>query len=134
MTNTLPDYKLTSAIVRPTGKVVYFYSAEVANMFATGEGLKAMNIDVVEQQNQDNLRDWVRDLASRQIIEVTFTKVDGSTRVLLGTLDPDEIPADKAPKGTGKAENPMVVALFDVEAQDWRSFRIDSIQRINRVD
>lgn len=133
MSSTLPDYKLTSAIVRPSGQVVYFYCAEVAQMFAKGEGLKAMSIDAVEQQNQDNLRDWVRDLARRQVIEVTFTKVDGSTRVLRGTLQESAIPTDKAPKGNGRVENLDIVSLFDIEAQDWRSFRIDSLQKVEIV-
>lgn len=92
-----------------------------------------MSIDAVEQQNQDNLRDWVRDLARRQVIEVTFTKVDGSTRVLRGTLQESAIPTDKAPKGNGRVENLDIVSLFDIEAQDWRSFRIDSLQKVEIV-
>lgn len=94
-----------------------------------------MNItsDPVQQQNEETLRDWVRDLARREVVEVTFTKVDGSTRVLRGTLKETEIPADKTPKGSARAENVNVVSLFDVEAQDWRSFRIDSLQKVEIV-
>lgn len=129
-----PDYKVCSAMVRRSGQVIYFYFYEMGKVFAQNEGLQIMTIDDTIDPNQKNLGEWVRELAATRVIEVTFTKADGTNRVLLGTLDPNEIPADKAPKGTGKAENPMVVALFDVQAQDWRSFRIDSIQRINRVD
>lgn len=60
---------------------------------------------------------------------VTFTKVNGEQRVMTCTLDanlipdPVEIKADKSPK----AVNEEVLPVWDVNANGWRSFRIDSV-------
>lgn len=60
---------------------------------------------------------------------VTFTKVNGEQRVMTCTLDanlipdPIEIKADKSPKPV----NEEVLPVWDVNANGWRSFRIDSV-------
>jgi hypothetical protein len=68
---------------------------------------------------------------------VTFTKADGSERVMVCTLRsdllPDEPPA-AAPKDPADAkirkENLDVMRVFDTEKNGWRSFRIDSIKKV----
>ena len=61
--------------------------------------------------------------------EVTFTKQDGTVRVLLATNHNEMIPAEHTPKGTA-SENPEIVRTFDIENQGWRSFRIDSVTKL----
>jgi len=62
-------------------------------------------------------------------VHVTFTKKDGSERVLKCTLVESRIPENKRPKDktTGVSSN-EAVRVFDVEKQDWRSFRWDSVK------
>jgi hypothetical protein len=62
------------------------------------------------------------------IVEVTFTKKDGTTRVMKCTLRNELIPTEHAPKGTGKVKvNTDVISVFDVENQGWRSFNCNSV-------
>ena len=60
-------------------------------------------------------------------VQVTFTKKDGSERVMNCTLHEDYVPEIK---GT-KAINPNVLAVYDIDAEGWRSFRWDSINEVN---
>lgn len=63
------------------------------------------------------------------IVKVTFTKVNGDTRVMHCTLNEAELPEvvkeieEKAPR----EKKPDVLAVWDVEAKGWRSFRWDSL-------
>lgn len=64
---------------------------------------------------------------------VTFLKKDGSERVMRCTTNLDMIPAEKHPKGdkpiSESAEKKVETAkrVFDLEKQEWRSFRYDSV-------
>jgi hypothetical protein len=66
---------------------------------------------------------------------VTFTKVDGTERVMECTLNTDLIPEDKQPveskpkaDGTPKKESTEVIRVFAFDVQEWRSFRVDSVR------
>lgn len=60
---------------------------------------------------------------------VTFTKVNGDTRVMKCTLNPAFIPQLQIPASLEeKVERSLeVIRVFDTEAQGWRSFRVDSV-------
>ena len=57
---------------------------------------------------------------------VTFTKKDGSERVLRGTLNESLIPVEKHPKGLRESYD-TVFTVFDLDEDDWRCFKLDSI-------
>lgn len=61
------------------------------------------------------------------IVEVTFTKANGEERVMLATLNEALIPLDLMPSGNGRERSDEAQAVYDVEADGWRSFRWDSI-------
>jgi hypothetical protein len=75
---------------------------------------------------------------------VSFVKADGSVRDMNCTLNWELIPADKHPKGpsTGsvdgivreskqrKEPDEHSLRVFDVEKQEWRSFRFDRLRKI----
>lgn len=61
---------------------------------------------------------------------ITFTKSDGSERVMRCTLIDDKIPEDKKPKGTGSVSSESTQRVFDLDKQEWRSFKLDSIRQI----
>lgn len=75
-------------------------------------------------------KDWLKAILSESKVEVTFEKKDGTERKMICTLSENQIPNEKAPKGTGKSKSDDVLAVFDIENNDWRSFRWDSIKRI----
>ena len=56
---------------------------------------------------------------------VTFTKVNGETRVMPCTLKEDIIPKLEH-KGT-KKPNESVVSVWCLDQKEWRSFRVDNI-------
>lgn len=57
-------------------------------------------------------------------VKVTFVKLNGEEREMLATLVADRLPETK---GVGRAPNPDVVTVLDVEKQEWRAFRVDSV-------
>lgn len=71
----------------------------------------------------------LEDLLEQNVLNVTFTKVDGTERFMKCTRDPNYLPAF-TPSETGTKPNPEVVKVFDLEADAWRSFRFDSIKKV----
>lgn len=61
-----------------------------------------------------------------QVVNVSFIKANGETRDMACTLSEEYIPEDKRPKAgsTAKDYSESVIRVFDVEKQDWRSFRV----------
>lgn len=66
--------------------------------------------------------DDLRELLQKGIVSVTFTKKDGSERVMLCTLFPDFLPATD---GNGSYNG--ITVVYDLENEGWRSFRDDSV-------
>ena len=56
---------------------------------------------------------------------VTFTKINGETRVMPCTLKEDLVPKQE-PKGT-KKPNEAVVSVWCLDKREWRSFRVDNV-------
>jgi hypothetical protein len=57
---------------------------------------------------------------------VIFTKVDGEERDMHCTLNMEFIPEDKRPK-TGKEHVDSVIRAFDINKQEFRSFRVENV-------
>ena len=77
--------------------------------------------------NKDEMLEMLRE----QVVNLSFEKVkDGQVRVMNATLVSDQIPADKMPKG-GTVDQSVggneTLRVFDVDIQEWRSFRIDKL-------
>lgn len=75
-------------------------------------------------------KDWLRTLLKEDVVSITFIKKDGSERLMKCTLSESKIPSEFAPKGSEKAKSDEVLPVFDVESDGWRSFRWDSIKKI----
>lgn len=75
-------------------------------------------------------REWLLGLLRKQSATIFFTKKDGSERKMVCTLMENEIPKEKQPKNSGKAGSDQVLPVFDTENQDWRSFRWDSVTKV----
>jgi patatin-like phospholipase/acyl hydrolase len=83
-------------------------------------------------------RDTFREFLHKNILEVTFNKDDGSQRVMKCTLDPNQIHQVESEDSskTQRKTNPDVIAVWDIEKEGWRSFRWDSVKRVqlNGID
>lgn len=64
---------------------------------------------------------------------ITFTKRDGTEREMRCTLVEEAIPQEKRPKteGSGSETTGSAVRVFDIEKQEWRSFRWDSVTKVS---
>ena len=70
--------------------------------------------------------------AARQgIITVRFTKKNGDERTMKCTLLSEYLPQQKDIEEVSTKENSNLLAVWDVEANGWRSFRIDSVISLN---
>lgn len=67
-------------------------------------------------------------LQTNKHLRVVFRKVDGTERIMNCTLHPDVLPPQE-PKETvtERKDPPTAVAVWDIDANGWRSFRLDSI-------
>ena len=72
--------------------------------------------------------------------EVTFTKVNGDTRVMRCTLNTNIIPQDKMPKGDNTPELRegldtllKAIRVFDTGLEDWRSFKVETVKNFQKV-
>jgi hypothetical protein len=77
----------------------------------------------------------VLELLHTETVDLEFIKKDGSLRVMTATLKADKLPAqvDLEEAVQKKADNPDVLAVFDLINQGWRSFRWDSLISVNGV-
>jgi hypothetical protein len=77
----------------------------------------------------------VLELLHNETVDLEFIKKDGSVRVMTATLRADKLPAqvDLEEAVQKKAQNPDVMAVFDLINQGWRSFRWDSLKTVNGV-
>lgn len=92
-----------------------------------------MNVTATPAKNifiDDESKNWLKTLLRETEVTIKFVKKDGSERKMVCTLLESKIPEEKQPKNTGKKQNDESLAVFDLEKQDWRSFRWDSINTI----
>ena len=71
----------------------------------------------------------LKNKAKDNILNVVFLKNDGSERNMRCTLKLEYLP-EYAPSSNPKADNPDVLAVWDLDKQAWRSFRLDSVLSI----
>lgn len=89
------------------------------------------------------IREWVKSLLQKSTVTVTFVKADGTDREMLCTLNWDFIPSAaitptgmpvdgivKESKKPRKEPDPHSLRVFDLEKQEWRSFRFDRLKKI----
>lgn len=91
-------------------------------------------------------KEEVSKLLKESNCEVTFTKTDGSERIMKCSLcenvlkpyikEAEERKQQMIAEGKEvkeRPENPNVLSVIDLEKQSWRSFRIDSIKNIVKI-
>lgn len=62
------------------------------------------------------------------VVHVSFEKKDGTIREMTCTTDLGGIAEEFHPKGTGKPSTDEVQKVFDLDINQWRSFRWDSLK------
>jgi|LWDU01.1.fsa_nt_gi hypothetical protein len=110
-------------------------SEQTYKIFITEEGVE-----------KDLTREDIVELLYNDVATITFTKADGTERVMVCTLLQEvlkdqltDIPTpnfDKEPiidesQLPKKEVNQNTIAVYDVQVEDWRSFRVDSVKSIS---
>jgi sensor histidine kinase regulating citrate/malate metabolism len=78
-----------------------------------------------------HLRSWLIGVLNNGAAKVTFIKKDGTERAINCTLKEDLTVRQEKKTDTVKTVNEEVLPVFDIDKQEWRSFRLDSVRQIN---
>jgi hypothetical protein len=115
---------------------------EVVRLLRSQPGTQYQEAD---DQVKEQIRTWVKQLLTNSEVTVTFTKADGTDRDMLCTLDHSRIPVSIAkPVSTTapvdgfvresrkprKEPDPHSIRVFDLEKQEWRSFRFERLKKV----
>jgi WYL_2, Sm-like SH3 beta-barrel fold len=115
---------------------------EVVRLLRSQPGTQYQEAD---DQVKEQIREWVRGLLQNSEVTVTFTKADGTDRDMLCTLDHSRIPVSvvkpvqsvdgivRESKKPKKAPDPHSIRVFDLEKQEWRSFRFERLRKVTAV-
>lgn len=68
------------------------------------------------------------------VVRVTFTKKDGTERVMQCTRDLKRAPHAPVPKNENFVDNLDVIRVYDLEAEGWRSFIVSSVKEVQTFD
>ena len=78
--------------------------------------------------------DWLRRKLQKNFLEVTFTKVNGETRVMNCTLHPEHVPFKTKTTDRTRAPIPGLISVVDVDLNEWRGFYYDTVTRVERIE
>lgn len=79
----------------------------------------------------DKFTDWLKGMLHVGPATVTFTKKDGTERVMKCTLEESQLPKVELKEDTKpRKESTTSMRVFDLEKQEWRSFTIKSVKRV----
>jgi len=84
-----------------------------------------------EQERQDAIKQMLQEGVS----EVTFTKVNGETRVMPCTLDSSLLPDTVGSQSTGvqRSFKPLTLSVWCTDQNEWRSFRVINVSRVEQI-
>lgn len=87
--------------------------------------------NVAELLASPEFKEWMLEHLAESTVTVTFTKKDGSDRVLRCTRSTALIPAEHHPKGEGTSVATDAIAAYDLDISQWRSFNLSAVKRID---
>ena len=82
----------------------------------------------------DKFSEWLSGILKINTVEVTFTKKDGTERVMNCTLEPSKLPPVEVTENKKpRKENTNNMRVFDLDKNEWRSFTIKNVKHISTV-
>ena len=82
--------------------------------------------DSVDERNS-----WLKQLLSNGVYEITFTKVNGETRVMPCTLDAGQLPPITVKENkTTKERKTDTMSVWCLDKNEWRSFKVMNVTEI----
>ncbi len=77
---------------------------------------------------------WLRLALKTKVLGVTFTKKDGTERVMRCTLDTNLIPKKEIKEGQEfkeRKQSDTSIAVYDLDKKEWRSFVVKSVKTVD---
>jgi len=85
-----------------------------------------------KEEDWTKFESWLRGMLGTDTVTVTFTKKDGTERVMNCTTNPDVVPKIEIKEGaTPRKQSETTMRVFDTDIKEWRSFTTKSIKQIN---
>jgi len=87
----------------------------------------------IDDKLEKQIHDWLKGILPTTEAKITFTKVDGTERVMNCTLEPSKLPpvvVKEDAKPRKQSDSTKALRVFDLEKQEWRSFTIKNLKRI----
>jgi hypothetical protein len=85
-----------------------------------------------KEEDWTKFESWLRGMLSTDTVTVTFTKKDGTDRIMNCTTNPDVVPKVEIKEGaTPRKQSETTMRVFDTDIKEWRSFTTKSIKQIN---
>jgi hypothetical protein len=76
--------------------------------------------------------EWLTGMLHCGPATVTFTKADGTDRVMKCTLEENKLPKVVVKEGsTHRKESTTSMRVYDLEKNEWRSFTIKKVKQVN---
>jgi hypothetical protein len=80
----------------------------------------------------NSLDNWLRGVLQTETVTVTFTKKDGTERVMNCTTNPDIVPKVEIKEGSKpRKQSETTMRVFDTDIKEWRSFTVKSIKHLS---
>lgn len=77
----------------------------------------------------NHFAEWIHGVLKVTTVKITFTKKDGTERVMNCTLDPKVLPLVETHQQKREQDKPKdYIAVYDTEAKGWRSFVTKSVK------
>lgn len=83
-----------------------------------------------DEKSKQLFREWIKDVLTLSIVNLTFKKKDDTIREMKCTLIENKLPTYEKKTDRVRKENDSVLSVFDLEKKEWRSFRFDTITDI----
>lgn len=84
----------------------------------------------MNKKDQKKFREFIKGVLQNETATLTFQKKDGTMRVMKASLREEHMPVYEKKTERVRSENDEVLSVVDLEKKEWRSFRYDSIQKI----
>ena len=82
-------------------------------------------------EEQELYRDWLQGVLKMHTVDLTFRKKDDTIREMKCTLIESMLPVIEKKTDRVRKENTDALSVFDLEKNEWRSFRYDSIEAVS---
>jgi len=88
-----------------------------------------LDIKVLSESDKAEFALWIYGvLKSTEKVTVSFEKKDGTIREMNCTLK--DVPEYVSKTDTVRKKSESTISVYDIDSQDWRSFRIESVRSV----